>query len=383
MGVGSKKLKGSSPAGIPYSITGVRPYLLNSDPTTVGVAGGYLVEDEAGHDVGFTPGAYGFGFGGASLKAGTHSMLYRYEQPSIEDPAIRDTLNADPRLATLQGWDGLLANDWRPRDPITGQLSPYLSNTAQLRLSFIPSDAGEVGSLGIENSGHGYMESRGGTHSVDFAIRGNDGLTGNPLNPEDVAIARLSFVDGALTSAELLNNGSGYQFLGQVMESGASFGATVPFTDSQDAVVPINLSLMESWYEQPDQHYRDSYLITNTRAKAELHQRQGDEPQLEVKIVGRDRQSRRRLQHLAQSDQWTTGYSGEGPQRAYRTAQVGSIRVKDRDGHLLGHGELEGGTAHISLGSWPADGELQILVGGDSSSSYLVNYRPSSSWVSL
>jgi hypothetical protein len=370
-------------AGIPYSTTGVRPYLLNSEPTTVGVAGGYLVEDQAGQDVGFTPGAYGFGFGGASLRASKHSMLYRYEQPSIEDPAIRDNLNADTRLSTLQGWDGLVANDWRPRDPITGQLSPKLGNTALLRLSFIPSDAGEVGSLDIENAGHGYMESRGGTHSVDFEIRGNDAITGNPFNPEDVAIARLSFVDGALTSAELLNNGSGYQFLGQVMESGGNLGATVPFTEPQEAVVPINLSLMESWYELPDQHYRDSYVITDTRAKAKLQQRQSDEPQLEVKIVGRDRQSRRRLQHLAQSDQWTTGYSGEGPQRAYRTAQVGSIRVKDGAGHLLGHGELEGGIAHISLGSWPADGELQILFGGDSSSSYLVNYRPSSSWLSL
>jgi hypothetical protein len=347
------------------------------------VAGGYLVEDADGNEVGFTPGAYGFGFGGASLKAGKHSILYRYEQPPIEDPAIRDNLDARTRLPALEGWDGLSANDWRPRDPITGQLTPNLSNTAQLRLSFVPTDKGEVGSLSVENGGFGYMASRGGNHSVDFEIRGNDALTGNPINPEDLAIVRLGFAGGSLRSAELLNNGSGYQFLGQVMESGTSFSATVPFTEAQEAVVPINLSLMESLYEQPDSQYRDSYLITDTQARATLQQEGGKPPQLDIKIVGRDQQSRRRLKHLATREQWTTGYSGEGPERAYRTAQAGSISVKDRAGRLLGSGELQSGLASITLGSLPADGELQILFGGDSSSSYLVNYRSSSSWIEI
>ena len=383
MGVGSEKLKGTSPDGIAYATTGVRPYLLNSEPTTVGVAGGYLVEDSEGNAVGFTPGAYGFGFGGASLKAGKHSLLYRYEQPPIEDPAIRDNLDGSTRLPALEGWNGLNANDWRPRDPITGQLSPNLSNTALLRLSFIPSDRGEVGSVSVENTGFGYMTSRGGNHSVDFEIRGNDALTGNSLNPEDLAIVRLGFAGGSLRSAELINNGSGYQFLGQVMESGSNFSATVPFTEAQEAVVPINLSLLESWYQLPENQYRDSYLITDTLARATLKQKGSEQPELEVKIVGRDRQSRLRLQHLAKREQWTTGYSGDGPERAYRTAQAGSISVRNRAGRLLGTGELQSGLARITLGSLPADGELQILFGGDSSSSYLVNYRSSSSWITI
>jgi hypothetical protein len=210
------------------------------------------------------------------------------------------------------------------------------------------------------------MASRGGNHSVDFEIRGNGALTGNPLNPEDLAIVRLGFAGGSLRSAELLNNGSGYQFLGQVMESGTSFSATVPFTEAQEAVVPINQSLMESLYEQPDSQYRDSHLITDTEARATLQQEGGKPPQLDVKIVGRDQQSRRRLKHLATREQWTPGYSGDGPERAYRTAQAGSIRVKDRAGRLLGSGELQSGLARITLGSLPADGELQILFGGDS-----------------
>ncbi|WP_323249701.1 hypothetical protein [Synechococcus sp. CCY9202] len=310
-------------------------------------------------------------------------MLYRYEQPLVDDPAIRENLNPDTRLPALQGWETLIADDWRPRDPITGEWSPSLSNTAQIRLGFLPTDNGEVGSVILENGGSGYMGSRGGNHTVDFEIRGNDAITGNPLNPEDVAIVRLGFANGSLTSAELLNNGSGYQYLGQVMESGSSFGATVPFTEQQDAVVPLNLSLMESWYEQPASNYRDSYLITDTKARASLRRGQSNELQLEVKIVGRDRQSRRQLSRMARPDQWSTGYSGEGPERAYRTAQTGSIRIKDQQGRLLGRGQLESGVAQIGLQNLPADGELEILFGGDSSSSYLVNYRASSSWISL
>ena len=382
MGVGNTKLKGSNPAGIPYASTGVRPYLLNSNPTTVGVAGAYAIQNQAGEAVGFSQGAYGFGFGGASIQAGRHSLLYRYQQPAIDDPAIRDNLAAATRLPALQGWGGLHSDDWRPHDPVTGLRSPSLAHTAQIRLSFVPSDNGEVASVSLNNSGSGYMASKGGNHSVDFEIRGNDSITGNPANPNDVAIVRLGFANGSLSTAELLNDGSGYQYLGQVMQSGASPGATVPFTEAQDAVVPINLSMMESWYEQPDSHYRDSYLITDTEARAVL-QRQGSTAQLAVSIVGKGRQSRRQLRQLAQPDQWTTGYNGEAEQRAYRRAQQGSIRVRDAEGNLLGKGELENGIAQISLRSLPVAPDLQILFGGDSSSSYLVHYRPSTSWITL
>ena len=383
MGVGNPKLTGTNPAGVLYSSTGVRPYLLDSDPTTVGVSGGYLLKNGEGKDMGFSPGAYGFGFGGASLKAGRHSLLYRYEQPPVEDPAIRDNLDPTTRLPALEGWDDLIEQDWRPRDPITGQRSSSLANTAQIRLIIIPSNNGEVASATVENGGSGYMSSHAGEHSVDFEIQGNDALTGNPLNPSDVAIVRLGFSNGSLTSTELLNAGSGYQTLGQVMQSGKSFGATVPFTEPQDAVVPINLSLMESWYELPDSAYQDSYLISDTRARGALRQGDNGKPELRISIVGRDKASRRQINRLTQTSNWTTGYSGEGPEQAYRVAQSGRIRVRDAQGRLLGKGDLEQGVAAIPLQSLPDERELEILFGGDSSSSYLINFRPSSSWISL
>ena len=383
MGVGNSKLKGSDPDGIPYSTTGVLPYLLDSDPITVGVSGAYGVEGDDGDLVGVTPGAYGFGFGGASLKVKRHSLLYRYEQPSIDDPAILENLDQETRLPALQGWDGLLPDDWRPRDPLTGLRSASLEDTAQIRLTFVPSDTGEVASVSLENAGSGYMASRDGGHTVDFEIRGNDAVTGNPLNPMDVAIVRLTFAGGALASADLLNDGSGYQYLGQVMQSGSSFGASIPFTEPQDAVVPINFSLLESWYAQPESNYRDSYLITETEARASLQNRQGGSAQLAVSIVGDGRKSRNQLRALAQPDQWTTGYSGSGQQRAYTRAQTGEIRIKDLDGNLLGRGELQNGLALVSLDTLPSDGELKILFGGDTTSSYLVNYRPSSTLVNV
>ena len=382
MGVGNKKLTGTSSTGVPYTDTGVRPYLLNSSPTTVGVSGGYLSKDADGTAIGFNSGAYGFGFGGATLKVGNNGLLYRYRQPEVSDPAITENLDPSTRLGALQGWDGLTVDDWRPRDPLTGQPSPELANTAQIQLLFEPGDNGQVSSVSLINGGSGYMASRDGRHSVDFAIRGNDAVTGNPLNPNDEAIVRLSFADGVLVSADLRNDGSGYGYLGQLMQSD-SFGATIPFTEPQQAVVPINSSWMEPWYGQANSNYQDSYLITKTRARAVLRHSSDRQPELDVQIVGKDRQSRRWLKQLSSSESWTTGYSGDGPERAYRTAQMGRIRVKDESGRLLGQGQLENGVARIGLQQRPADGDLQILFGGDTSSSYLVNYRASSTWVGL
>jgi hypothetical protein len=99
--------------------------------------------------------------------------------------------------------------------------------------------------------------------------------------------------------------------------------------------------------------------------------------------VGDGRKSRNQLRALAQPDQWTTGYSGSGQQRAYTRAQTGEIRIKDLDGNLLGRGELQNGLALVSLDTLPSDGELKILFGGDTTSSYLVNYRPSSTLVNV
>ena len=390
MGVGSKKLTAISPAGAPgagkpYSEIGVLPFLLNSQPTTVSVSGGYKVVEPGGKDpVGFSQGAYGFGFGGATVKARKNSLFYKYEQPPIEDPAILDNLNPQTRLQALQGWDGLESNDWRPHDPITGQRSASLSNTAQVRLTFDPADGGAVSKVSLENGGSGYMASRGGNHVVDFEVRGNDPIIGTPLNPNDVAIVRLGFDNGSLSSVTLLNDGSGYQSLGQVMQQ--SFNEyTLPFAEVRDAVVPVNLSLLESWYEQPDTTHIDSYLITETKARATLRNPEGrnGEAQLSVKIVGEDRQSRRLLSQLSEPAAWTTGYSGVKAQRAYRTAQSGQIIAKDKTGRILGEGQLTDGVATFDLARQPEDGALQILFGGDSTSSYLVNYRSSSTWVDV
>ncbi len=244
--------------------------------------------------MGFTPGAYGFGFGGATLEARDHSLLYRYSQPEVEDPAIRDNLEAATRLPALQGWEGLRAGDWRPRDPITGQRSAALEHTAQVRIQIDPASRGTVSAVAVENPGAGYMDPSGAITGWIWRSGATMPKAGRrqPGGPGPGAAA---FADGALRGVRLLQGGSGYRYLGQLEQAGDTPGATVRFTEPQSAVVPLNLSLIESWYAQPSTPYQDSYLITETRARVQGGRGPGGEPQLEVRIVGRDPQSRRAL----------------------------------------------------------------------------------------
>lgn len=384
MGVGNPRLKGVSTGGVPYEQTGMLPYLLPSDPTTVGVSGGYLVPDAEGKPVGFTPGAYGFGFGGGTLEARDHSLHYRYSQPEVEDPAIAENLDPATRLPALRGWEDLRAGDWRPRDPITGLRSPSLEHTAQVRIQIDPASRGTVSAVAVENPGAGYMGSQRGDHRVDLEIRGNDAAGGPAGNPEERALVRLHFAGGALRGVRLLEGGSGYRYLGQLEQAGDTPGATVRFTEPQSAVVPLNLSLIESWYALPSTPYQDSYLITETRARVQRGRGPAGEPLLEVRLVGHDPQSRRELRQLNRPGAWSTGSSGQGAQRGYRRAQAGRIDVRGQDGGLLGQGELSGGLGRIPIpAALEAGTPLEIRFSGDPFSSHLVNFLPSVTAVTL
>ncbi len=377
MGVGNPKLKGRSTEGIPYEQTGVQPYLLPSDPRTAGVSGGYLQTDERGEATGFTAGAYGFGFGSGTLEARDHSLLYRYGQSEVEDPALSDNLDPSSRLGVLKGWKDLRPGDWRPRDPITGQRSAALEHTAQIKIVLDPARRGRVAAVTPTNPGSGYMASRQGRHRVDLEIRGNDARGGPDGNPGDAAIVRLRFEDGALQSTELLHGGSGYRYLGQLQQAGDTPGATVPFTEPQSALVPLNLSLMESWYALPYRPYEDAYLITETQARARPVQAADGNGFLEVKVVGRDPEARRSLRRLSKPKGWSTGYSGEGPQRGYRQAQAGRIELRGEGGQPLAEAELSGGRARLALPPGLEGSRLEMHFGGDPFSSYLVNFLPS------
>ena len=166
------------------------------------------------------------------------------------------------------------------------------------------------------------------------------------------------------------------------MQPRNNFFATVPFSSSVDAIVPINYSLIETWYESSNTDYSDQYLIADTRAQAKLLQG-ASEKLLEVQIVGKDRPTQSLLNKISQPTEWTTGYSGIGKQRGFSTAQNGKISVKSSNGRELGEWSLDQGKVRIPMSSLANERQLEILFEGDPSSSYLVNFKPSSTIINL
>jgi hypothetical protein len=116
----------------------ISPYLLPSEPTTVGVAGGYFTTDNGlytGKKTGFTSGAYGYGFGGQEAQAAKNYLLFHYKQTDVLDPAITENLNADTRNLALAGWDGLLRSDWKPVLNAGMTSKEVLEQTAQFSIT--------------------------------------------------------------------------------------------------------------------------------------------------------------------------------------------------------------------------------------------------------
>jgi hypothetical protein len=376
--------------GVPYSSVGFAPYLLASNPTTVGFSAGRASKKKTAWE----ESSYGFGFGGATISVSPESLLFHYETTEIPDPAIKDNLDPRKRLPALSGWDKLTANDWTPKDPITGQNTSSLANTAIIALKLEPADQGRFlsGSATVAQGGAGYMAAMAGNHVVDFEIRGNDPVTGqpiNPLNPGDVAIVRLTFSEGKLNRVELVNDGSGYVNLGQLLinEGKKRFYATSEFSElsePQVVKVPIHYSFTAPLYGTSTKQYDDRYLITQTEAKARLVTNPQGSASLEVQVLGKGQDSQQKLDALTQPSQWTTGYSGLGQQRGYDKAQKGAITVRDSKGAtLVQDAQLNAGLAVVPLPMIPEDRRVEILFGGDPFSSYLVNFKPSATLIDL
>lgn len=382
MAKGDSELEGTAQNGEAYKNTGFLPYLLKSDPRSVAISAGQVVKDEKDIPIGWQS-DYGFGFGGGLIRANSNSLLFEYQQPEIADPAIAENLEASTRLKALHGWGKLSKTDWQPRDPLTGEITSDLAHTAMLSLTFEPADDGQVAAVSVYNAGAGYMSTTKGNHSVDFEIRGNDPITGSRSNPNDAAIIRLSFANGSLSEASIVNDGSGYTNLGQVMQSKERGYNTVAFTENQVAVVPLNYSLVDTWYQAPaSSDYKDSYLIAETTAKTRVISSPSGKA-LEVKVAGKDEQTQKLLDRLARPSQWTTGYSGVGEQRSYRKAQNGTITIKNKGGAQISAVSLTDGVALIPMSSLPNDEPLEVVFGGDPASSYLVNFKPSSTFLEL
>jgi len=356
----------------------ISPFLLPSQPTTVGVSGGYLTTNTGlytGTKTGFTAGAYGYGFGGQDGQAAAGHLFFNYRQTDVLDPAIIENLAPATRNAALTGWDGLTTADWKPALAAGMTSAQVLAATAQFQIT-VGTD-GTISGVEVTSQGTGYMASRGGNHVVDFEIRGNDSFTANQPNPDNYALVTLIFSNGALTQATLKSPGAGYAYLAQAVA--ASGGTTNPLAAPVGNIsVPINASLLESWYTVPFVDYQDWYLIADTAASASAVD-VGSFGGMSLRIQPREQATR----DLLAAQPITTGYSGVGQQAKYDVAQQGTLTVRDSLGVQVGTGQLGGGVASVELVGPPAPGPLAVEFSGDVDSSYLVNYRPSTSTVNV
>jgi len=352
----------------------ISPYLLPSNPTTVGVSGGYFTTSTGlynGSKTGFTAGAYGYGFGGQDAQANDGYLFFNYKQTDVEDPAIIENLNPSTANTILSGWNGLTKGDWKPALTSGMTSAQVLSSTAQFSIT-VGTD-GKISSLSVTQAGNGYMQSKAGNHIVDFEIRGNDSYTSGIPNPYNYAIATLTFTSGKLTNATLKSPGLGYDYLAQA-NLATGFGNTVPFSTPVTDIIPINASLLESWYTVPFIDYQDWYLITNTSAEVKARNG-GNFGSVSVAITP----STDAAKNLINTTPITTGYSGTGQQQKYARPQAGVVSIVDSLGNTVGEGNIANGVTSFSLSTRPAPGVATIRFNGDSTSSYLTNFKASSS----
>ena len=350
----------------------ISPYLLPSNPTTVGVSGGYFTTSTGlynGSKTGFTAGAYGYGFGGQDAQANDGYLFFNYKQTDVEDPAIIENLNPSTANTILTGWNGLTKGDWKPALTSGMTSAQVLSSTAQFSIT-VGTD-GKISSLNVTQAGNGYMQSKAGNHIVDFEIRGNDSYTSGIPNPYNYGIATLTFTSGKLTNATLKSPGLGYDYLAQANLGG---GNTVPFSTPVTDIIPINASLLESWYTVPFIDYQDWYLITNTSAEVKARNG-GNFGSVSVAITP----STDAAKNLINTTPITTGYSGTGQQQKYASPQAGVVSIVDSLGNTVGEGNIANGVTSFSLSTRPAPGIATIRFNGDSTSSYLTNFKSSSS----
>ena len=355
--------------------------LLPSDPVMTGVSAerqkftvsdtGKIVQEGP-----LLPGTYGEGYGAVATAADKSYLFFDYVQTDVLDPAIVSNLNAATRSKGLEGWDGLTGADWVPR-------TPAAADTANLKIT-VAMD-GSIAKIDIANGGAGYMTSRGGNAVVDFQIRGNDSLdTASIDNPNNFAIARLTFKDGALVSAVLEDgrHGAGYMHVAQAFISdGLGLASTLAPTAETLAqyplALPLNLSVFSgSDHLKPDSQYEDWYLITDT--KANLAVKTGGAITATV-VVSPQSQA---AESIIATHDLTTGYSGIGQQQKFLIAQSGKVTVSDAaSGAPLGSGLLVDGMASFSLSGLPASGAFKVSFSGDALSSYQVNFKPSDTLV--
>ncbi|NBP31982.1 MAG: DUF4114 domain-containing protein, partial [Synechococcaceae bacterium WB6_1B_055] len=75
--------------------------------------------------------------------------------------------------------------------------------------------------------------------------------------------------------------------------------------------------------------------------------------------------------------------SGLGQQQKFARPQNGTVSVVDSLGNKVGVGTVTNGVSSLSMSTRPAPGNVSIVFDGDPTSSYLINFKPSSTLSAL
>ena len=359
-------------------------HLLASEPVNAAISGywGYKYDSiEAEAD------PYSYGYGAGSARVDDSYFLFQYQQKRVLDPAIKENLVESSRNKALTGWGDLTQADWEATKEIDDEDDETYLDPAELQITF--SKDGVLEQATVKRGGSGYMQSQEGNRTVDFEIRGNDSYIENQTNnPFDRAIIRLNFQDGKLDSTQIIHGGSGYRNYVQ-----RNWGGTTETpTESKSTSIFIHPFLDEIWEMDTDRDdkgkegeyfglipskqsdsYKDWYLITDTTISAETINQNN-----RIKINYTVSPKSTEAQTILKSNSWAlpTGYSGEDAQNKYQTPQQGLLSLRDSAGTMLGSTHVEDGAASLQLKQLPKPGKLSATFSGDALSSYLVNFKP-------
>ena len=321
-------------------------------------------------------GLYGFGSGAAQVDAGDGYLMMHYQTAQPIDPAIA-------LIGRSQG-----ITDFDSRSLFYQQWSPNSAKLNDLALfSFDVDSAGSLTNVQLVQGGNGYFEADPAGSSFltvdqNFEILGNNPATPLGFDHSDPtrAVVKLSFSNGQLTNANLVNAGSDYQQVANAIlecnNCGSSTVATQAKPDNKSLLVGVNIDL-EAQYTLAASRpvdaapYHDWYLITDTALGTRSAQAGGAFGTLKLGLTPSTQQA---VDILATTPV-TTGYTGKGLQRSFMAPQSGQLRLLDSAGQAVGSAVVKEGSAEVTLQQLPAPGALHVEFDGDAASSYQVNFR--------
>lgn len=323
-------------------------------------------------------GLYGYGQGAAIAEADPDYFLLHYQTVEVLDPAI--VALAPEGVDTVRGSD--FYKDWSPATAKLDDLAIF---------SFDIDAFGRVSGATFAQGGRGYFASTNGAAEVVYSIPGN-----NPDSPgASQAKVRLTFADGSLQSATLVDGGSGYDLAANAInQENGNAAPDAPEGSTNKPVsgllIGLNIELEEQYTlaaKAPDDQplYSDWYLQAVTEASVQSSAASGASAYGLLDLVVQPKSARAR-EILNGSVPLTTGYSGLGQQQAFATPQSGSVLLVDRNGQQVSDplsGLVRNGFAQLAFSNLPSPGLVTAQFDGDPLSSYLVNFRPSDTALDL